>query len=630
MRAEASLAAGNRSLAQGILRRFSNCGHNVPRDIESGMRMTRRGRAYAAATGRDWATVLLAVVLSLFVVAGASFQKTNSSGWLTSSPGAMVASAIAVVLTATVLYLGLRLLFRRLDRMWDATLTRVRSAGVMPMRLALRRWLLPTWLVLLGGWLPWLLVHYPGNVDSDTITQMFEWLNYSQRSDHHPWFDTMVFGWFWDLGHALGSYNYGLFIMLLLQELATALGIAVALVYLGRLGLANRPRWFLTVAVAVFPVFFITPSVLSKDSFAGVFWTPFLVLFVEALRTRGRVLMRPWVAAGAILLTIPLILAQRPNLYLVILCVIALVVVAARGTRWRIAAGTLGVVLVTNVVWGMIVLPAWNIKPGSMTDVLSIPLQQTARTVKDHGSSLPASEKKAIDTVLRYDGLAKAYVPTRSDNVKGRWSSKATRAQQLEYFKVWFVEMFRYPGTYLAATFNNNYDYFAPLTRINFQSNLSLAHYIPFWHSRAFPTTTLTQISDVANSLHSPKRTLPAIASLNNETAAFMDSTLLLMSKALYASWIPLLALAMAIRRRSWFHALATLPVFVNLAILVAGPISLPRYEIPSIYGSVLLVGLTMLPVLWQPRRPGSAAPVAQAPAEVPSPADAPAAAAGA
>ncbi len=438
----------------------------------------------------------------------------------------------------------------------------------MPMRVAMRRWLLPTWLVLVGGWLPWLLVHYPGNVDSDTITQMFEWLNYSQRSDHHPWFDTMVFGWFWDLGHALGSYNYGLFIMLFLQELATALGIALALVYLGRLGLSARARWTLTALLAVFPVFFITPSVLSKDSFAGVFWTPFLILYIEALRTRGRVLLRPWVAAGAILLTIPLILAQRPNLYLVILCVIGLIVVAARGTRWRIAAGTLGVVLVTNVVWGMIVLPAWNVKPGSMTDILSIPLQQTARTVKEHGSSLPASEKQAINAVLRYDGLAKAYVPTRSDAVKGRWSGKATRAQQLEYFKVWFVEMFRYPGTYLAATFNNNYDFAAPLTRINFQSNLSLAHYIPFWHSRAFPTTSVSQISDVANSLHSPHRMLPAIASLNDETAAFMDSTMLLASKALYASWIPLLALAMGIRRRSWFHVLATLPVFVNLAIL--------------------------------------------------------------
>ena len=566
--------------------------------------MRRRGQGRATAIGRDWITALLAVVLALFVVAGASFQKTNSSAWLTSSPGAMVGSLVAGVLVAAVFYIGLRLLFGWLDRLWDADQQRLRGARVMPMRAALRRWLLPTWLVLVVGWLPWLLVHFPGNVDSDTITQMFEWLNYSQRSDHHPWFDTMVFGWFWDLGHALGSYNYGLLIMLLLQELITALGIAIALVYLGRLGLSNRARWILTVVLAVFPVFFITPSVLSKDSFAGVFWTPFLVLYIEALRTRGRVLMRPWIAAGAILLAIPLILAQRPNLYLVILCVIGLILVAARGTRWRIAAGTLAVVVVTNVVWGMILLPAWNVKPGSLTDVLSIPVQQTARTVKEHGSSLPASEKRTINAVLRYDGLAKAYVPTRSDAVKGRWSSKATRAQQLEYFKVWFVEMFRYPGTYLAATFNNNYDYFAPLTRVNFQSNLSLAHYIPFWHSRAFPTTTVTQISDVANSLHSPHQLLPAQRSLNDEMAAFMDSTLLLTSKALYASWLPLIALAMGLRRRSWFHVMATLPVFINLAVLVAGPISLPRYEIPSIYGSVLVVGLTMIPIFWQSRNP--------------------------
>ncbi len=59
-------------------------------------------------------------LLALFVVAGASFQKTNGSGWLTSSPAAMFGTVVALVLIAAVLYIGLRLLFRWLDRLWDA------------------------------------------------------------------------------------------------------------------------------------------------------------------------------------------------------------------------------------------------------------------------------------------------------------------------------------------------------------------------------------------------------------------------------------------------------------------------------------------------------------------------------
>ncbi len=550
----------------------------------------------------DWVAAVLAVIFAGLVVAGSSFKADNSSAWFTSSAAAVVGSLVAGLFVAALSYLGLVLLFRWLDGRWDAGTGSARGAGTPGMRAALRRWLVPTWLALLAGWFPWLVIHYPGNVDSDTITQLFEWLGLSQRSDHHPWFDTMVFGWFWDLGHLLGSYTYGLFAMLVLQELLTALGFAVALTYLGRLGLSPRARWTLTVLVAVSPVFFITPSVLSKDSFAGIFWTPFLVVFTEALRTRARVLVRARVGAGAVILTTLLILAQRPNLYLLVLCAVALILVAARGTRVRIAGGVLAAVLVATVVWGMILLPAWRVQPGGLGDALSVPLQQTARTVRDHGSALPASERRAIDAVVGYDGLAKAYVPTRSDAVKARLKAKATRRQQLDYARVWFSEMLRFPGTYLAATFNTSYEYFAPLTRVNFQTNLALARYIPFWHSLALPGTSTAQIADVADSLHSPRWLAGAQRAVNDETGAFMDSTMLLSSKALYASWIPLIALGMGLRRRNWFHLLALLPVLVNLAILVAGPIALARYAIPSIYGSVLAVGLLLLPTVWEPR----------------------------
>ncbi len=552
--------------------------------------------------GWDWVAAVLAVVLAAFVVIGASFKATNTAAWFAASPGAVVGSLLAGLFLAAFLYLGLVLLFAWLDRRWDAAAVRTGSTGMPSMRQAVRRWLLPTWAALLAGWLPWLIVHYPGNIDSDTVTQLFEWLKLSQRSDHHPWFDTMVFGWFFSLGHALGSYSYGLFLIVLLIELATALGFALVIAYLARLGLPTRARWLLTAAVAVFPVFFTTPSVLSKDSFAGVFWIPFLVVFTEALRTRVRVLMRPWVGIGTLVLMIPLILAQRPNFYLVMLCVVVLLLVSARGTRWRLIAGSAVVVVITNVLWPMVVLPAWHVKPGSLTDMLTIPVQQTARTVKEHGSSLPASERRAINAVLRYDGLAKAYVPTRSDNVKGRWNGKATRSEELAYLKVWVVEGFRYPGTYAAATINNTFEYFTPVTPIDFQNNLNLSRYIDFWHSRAFKTTTREQIVSVVDELHTPTPIQHVQHSWNMVLGA-VDASDPLASKALYCSWIPLLALAMGLRRRSWFHALATMPVFINLLILIAGPIALPRYMIPSIYGCVLLIGLTLVPVRWEPRQ---------------------------
>lgn len=550
----------------------------------------------------DVAAALLALLFGAFVVVGASFNATDSPAWFASSPGAAFGSAMTVVVIAVVLYLPISKTYAWLDQRWVGQPEP--TVRIIPMRRALRRWLAPSFGALLAGWLPWLLIHYPGNVDSDTITQLFQWLGLAENSDHHPWFDTMIFGWFWDIGRPVGNYNIGLFVFLLFQLAATALGMALALTYLGRLGLSDTWRRVLTAFVAVFPIFAISVSVMSKDSFAGIFWMPFFVLFVEAVRTRGRVLARRWVGAGALALVIPLVLAKRSNVYVLVLCIVALLLISAWRTRLRLVIGSAVLLAVTNVVWPQIALPALGVRPGTLSDILSIPVQQTARTVALHGESIPASERAAIDAVLRYDGLGKAYVPRRSDAVKGRLNGRATAEQRVAYARVWFAQLTRYPGIYLAATANNTFEYFAPVSALSFPSDLKLGRYVDFWLSRSLKGTTRVQIEEVAYGLHQPPALSTMRAAVDRATTAFTSGNPLA-TKAFYCSWIPMLALGFALRRRNWVLALATVPTFLTLAILVAGPIALSRYMIPLILGSVLLVGLMLVPVSWLPAGPG-------------------------
>ena len=568
----------------------------MPPDLAPDAAISARLRRSVASI--DLTAALLALLLAAFLVVGASFHATDSTAWFASSRGAVVGSALSTLVIALLLYLAIRTLYGWLDRRWDRQPNP--AVHVISMRRALGRWLLPTFGVIWAGWLSWLLIHYPGNVDSDTITQLLQWWGLAARVDHHPWFDTMIFGWFWDVGRAGGDLNVGLFVFLAFQVTTTALGMALALTYLGRLGLSDPARWVLTVFVAVFPIFPIAVSGMSKDTFAGVFWLPFLVLFVEAVRTRGEVLCRPWVGVAAIALAIPLVLAKRTNVYVLVLCVVVLLLIAAWRTRLRIFLGTALILAVTNVLWPHVVLPALRVQPGTAVDSLSIPVQQTARTVARHGDSIPAAERAAIDAVLRYDGLAKAYVPRRSDAVKGRWNRDATGEQKLAYARVWFAQLTRYPGTYLAATINNTYEYFAPLTAVATPSTLNLERYIDFWRSRSFPGTTRAQIEEIAYALY-PLPALDTVRAAVDHGARTLISGNLLASKAFHCSWLPLLALGFALRRRSWMLALATVPLLLNLGVLVAGPIALPRYMVPMLLGSVLLIGLMLAPVRWLP-----------------------------
>ncbi len=547
----------------------------------------------------DVTAAALALLLATFVVIGASFQATDSTAWFASSPGAAAGSALAAVAMAVVLYIPISLAYAWLDRRWVGH--RQIGAGIIPMRRAVARWFLPTFGVLMAGWLPWLLIHYPGDSDSDTTNQLLQWLGLLPRDNHHPWFVTVVFGWFWDVGRAVGSYNVGMFIYMVFQTAAWALGMALVLTYLGRLGLSDTPRRILTAFTAVFPAFAISGSLMSKDHFAAIFWLPFLVLFVETVRTRGRVLCRPWVGAVAIALTIPLVLAKRPNVYVLILCVVVLLLISVRRARKRLLIGTALVLIVTSLVWPRIVLPGLGVRPGTINDMLTMALQQTARTVARHGDSIPASERAAIDAVLRYDRLAKVYLPRRAAPVNARWNNSATTEQKLAYARVWFAQLKRYPGTYLAATANNTFQYFAPVKPVDNPRELAnQKRYVDFFLKRSVQGTTRQQIEQVVYSLYQAPALSTARSAVNSATMAGMTGNVLA-SMAFYGTWLPLFVLGFAVRRRSWLLALATAPLFINLLILVAGPRASGRYLVPMVLGSVLLAGLAMVPVDWLP-----------------------------
>lgn len=551
-------------------------------------------RAYITPT--EWPTLLVTLLFAGFIVVGASYDATDSSSWVTSSVGAAVGSLAITLLLGLLLFVGLRLIYGWLDGRWEKNANKPTS-----MRQALKRWLLPTTGILLAGWLPWLIIHFPGDVDSDTITQLLQWSGLIQATDHHPWFDTVIFGAFWDLGSTFGSLNLGLFSYLLVQEIFTAITMAAAITYLGRLGLPNIARWAITAAVALLPVFITTPSAMSKDSFAGIFWILFFISYVEVIRTRGEVVRRPWIAVGFLTVITALCLAKRTNIYVFLICALIAIIVANRRVRWRIAAGAVIILLFTKVIWSGLLLPALGVKEPTSADMTTIFVQQTGRAVQLHGDEMPLEERQAIDKMLRWDGLSEAYNPRRSDAVKGRWDSAAGTSTKIDYLQVWAKQLFRYPGTYLSATINNTYEYFAPLTPIQFQRSLVMDRYEEYWLSRSLDGTTMADVQQITDQIYIPAALADARETTNNEISVVEERSLL-SSKAFYASWIPFIGLAFAIRQRSRFLVLASLPLFVCLAVLIAGPIALPRYLIPSIYGAVLMVGLLLTPTTITPR----------------------------
>lgn len=567
-----------------------------------------RRATIAGVLRREAPPAAVALLLATFLVTGASFDATNSGRWFTADAGAAIGSVLAGLLIAVGIFVVLRFGYRAIDTARAAAVN-ASAGGVIPMRRALRAWFWKTYAVIVLAWGGWFALHYPGQVDSDTVTQLFEWLGVTARTDHHPWFDTVVFGGFWSLGHGLGSYNLGLFLYNAVQLLVTAAAMSAGLVYLGRCGLSRRARIVLTGVVALVPIFPSAATSMSKDSFAVIFFILFLLVFIELVRTRVLLLRRGWLLAGFVADSVVLILAKRTNIYLVVLALVVLLVLAARGARVRLIGAGLATLFLTNVLWSMVLLPAWGIGHATSQDMFTIPVQQTARTVVEHGSALPPAERASIDRMLRYRGLAAAYDPRRSDPVKGRIPEPLPGATVRSYGRTWFAEGMRYPATYLAATYNNTYDYFYPGPPLPSGGSINTRKYLDFWQSRAEPGTSRARITSVADEIHSSAKLTGVRAGIDRfagtgGTMNELPGVGLLTSKALYCSWIPLMALGYAVGRRRWFLVVAAVPIWVNLLFLVAGPIALGRYIYPMLYGSVILAGLLLCPVRVSARTP--------------------------
>ncbi len=134
--------------------------------------------------------------------------------------------------------------------------------------------------IMLLCWLPYAIALYPGCFGLDTYSMINQ--NYPghlpvssmpvenprhQFTDHHPIFDTLIYGLFARGSDLLtGSCNPGIFLLSVLQMAATAAGMVCLLAYVGKLGVPNGARLAAFVYFCAMPFYPIYAFSMLKDA----------------------------------------------------------------------------------------------------------------------------------------------------------------------------------------------------------------------------------------------------------------------------------------------------------------------------------------------------------------------------
>lgn len=314
-------------------------------------------------------------------------------------------------------------------------------------------------LLIGAAWLPWVAVFWPGSVDWDSWGQISQVLGVQEMTAHHTVLSTWLHGWLFRLGRALGSDNLGVFLYIVLQFLVCAWVFGQVTAFAARLGCSRGVQYAVTAFFALDPVWGAFIQTQVKDTL----YTGLFVLFV--LKTADLLLFpqewqgnRPRLTAYAVLGVLCCLL-RKNGIYAVVPMLLASAFTVSEKRLRRPVLAVLLAVCIGSFGFDTFTEKVLDIPAGSVGEALSVPMQQTARYIRDYGNEVTDDERTAIEKVLDYDAIAQSYMPELSDGVKQYYKNPG-KGDLARYMLVWAKMLLKHPVCYFEATHANSHGYY--------------------------------------------------------------------------------------------------------------------------------------------------------------------------
>lgn len=314
-------------------------------------------------------------------------------------------------------------------------------------------------LLIGAAWLPWVAVFWPGSVDWDSWGQISQVLGVQEMTAHHTVLSTWLHGWLFRLGRALGSDNLGVFLYIVLQFLVCAWVFGQVTAFAAKLGCSRGVQYAVTAFFALDPIWGAFIQTQVKDTL----YTGLFVLFV--LKTADLLLFPqewqgscPRLTAYAVLGVLCCLL-RKNGIYAVVPMLLASAFTVSEKRLRRPVLAVLLAVCIGSFGFDTFTEKVLDIPAGSVGEALSVPMQQTARYIRDYGNEVTDDERTAIEKVLDYDAIAQSYMPELSDGVKQYYKNPG-KGDLARYMLVWAKMLLKHPVCYFEATHANSHGYY--------------------------------------------------------------------------------------------------------------------------------------------------------------------------
>ncbi|KAA8827338.1 DUF6020 family protein [Bifidobacterium tissieri] len=464
---------------------------------------------------------------------------------------------------------------------------------------------------ILVCWIPWMLLLWPANIAADTVAQIMwvksgkvwdpsshELLVGYSMSDHHPWLDTVIYGFFDSFGtNVLGSEAWGLWILAVLQTIGVAIAFSIITVYLGGvIGINWKYCAGCLLFVCCVPIFARTSMVIVKDATALPFFLVFMLLLVEYIRrVKLDIPLKLPIILGLIILFV-LCSEMRKISLEIFFATFILIAILLRRRVVSLAVAIIPIILLSLI--SSVAFPALHIAKGGRQETVGVFFQQVMYTAVTHNESLSENDRSVINavntcTISELSEIFTLHDVNREidsdDALKDLcFDREATTKDVANLMVVWVKLGVRHPLSYLHAT---------PWLKDPF---IMGAVYDEGWYVRGgwedmgANEVVLPQYHSDSNSAQ--KSRPQEYGSVLYGFMSRMPAMSFFMSEATYVLWIPLISVALCLWKRKYGNLVLYTPWALTIATLALLPAHQTRYTWTLAFGAILIMAIPFMP----------------------------------
>ena len=512
-----------------------------------------------------WCSFALGVIYSLFTVIGRelkTFGNLQSSFW---TLGAWFVLFAAVYALAVYVVFSLAKKQNGREAKKESLFGRITGNGFL------------VFVLLVICWVPVWLAFWPGHFSADSLTQFDTYYNETPYA-HHPLIHTALLGFCMTTGidlHPEGYATWGLAIYCGVQLVLLAACIAYGCWWLKRRGAPVWARLCVTLLFAIGPFYAPWAFCAQKD----VLFAALVLLFclqVVDLRQFG---MKPIRLLFFVLIAVLMMLLRNNGVYALVLTIPFAIWWAGKGRR--IKTGILLILCAALYLFineGMIYL--MEAEKGSKVEILSVPLQQMARTLKEDPDAIELDEDYVIETLYYDTNPADIYHPQISDPVKWAVDYDMLDENIPALLKLWARMLPEHFDTYVEAFGIQNLPYFLPYSDMLYNFDMTVHQ------SEWFPIEQYSYIPE-----------LRKVYMEYDQTLSFMGipGTRLLSDTAFFV-WLCLAGFVYAIYSRQYGCMTAFAFLLGIWFTCLLGPVALMRYMLGLFYAVPVLLAYLLIP----------------------------------